>query len=98
MDRRTIVELYLKERNYQQKVFGNYADIKVLNLASFLEFVERYLEKAKVSYTGKWSSDEPAWFKTCAEKEIQSQAPVKTYEYLIKVFTLAGAALEAYLS
>jgi len=94
----TIMELYEKERLYQEKVFGDYENNPALNVASFLNFIEMYLEKAKKSYAEPWTHYEkfPEWFTTCKEHSTQDMAPVKTYEYLIKIMVLAGAALEAY--
>jgi hypothetical protein len=91
-----INELYFKERNYQLCAFGEYENIRSLNLASFLLLIEEYLQKAKKSYTGPWTKELPTWLKSCDEYHLDESAPVETYEELIKVFTLAGAALETY--
>jgi hypothetical protein len=93
-----LFELYKKEREYQKTVFGEYQENPNLNLASFLNFVEEYLDKAKRSYVYDWSSKKPNWFLESKEFVDQGSAPVKTYEHLIKVFALAGAALETFLS
>lgn len=97
MDKQTIIDLYIKEREYQENIFGNYKEDSNLNLASFLEFVEEYLERAKAGYVGKWRRILPPWMKECKESVGEKPAPVDAYEDLIKVFALAGAALETYL-
>ena len=91
-----INDLYFKERNYQLCAFGEYENIRSLNLASFLLLIEEYLQKAKKSYTGPWTKELPPWLAGCDEYHLDDSAPVETYEELIKVFTLAGAALETY--
>lgn len=96
MTRQEVVELYLKERNYEEKVFGKYNKNKSLNLASFLTFLEHYLTRSKKSYCSKWVSKLPTWLRSCREKEEQGTAPATTYEDLIKIMALAGAALESY--
>jgi len=91
------IELYMKEREYQRCIFGNYENEKSLNLGSFLIFIRHYLEKAERGYVGPWITPEkmPSWLKSC--KELQGgSAPVEAYEHLIKVFALAGAALKTY--
>ena len=89
-------DLYSKERAYKLCAFGEYENIRSLNLASFLLLIEEYLQKAKKSYTGPWTRKLPTWLKACDEYHLDDSAPVETYEELIKVFTLAGAALETY--
>lgn len=96
MDQDTLFRLYNIEREYQRRVFGEYSDIKSFNLASFISFLEVTLEKAKHSYVDSWSRDLPPWLLECSESNEQGTAPVRTYEYLIKVMALAGAALETY--
>ena len=91
-----VIELYIKERTYEKLVFGEYNSNKSLNLASFLTFLEQYLKRAKKSYCNKWTSDLPAWLVTCKEEQEQGTAPVESYEDLIKIMALAGAALESY--
>jgi hypothetical protein len=91
-----ISQLYAKERNYQLCAFGEYENIQSLNLASFLLLIEKYLEKAKKSYVGPWTKELPNWLNDCQESFTEGSAPVETYEELIKVFALAGAALETY--
>jgi len=92
----SIHDLYDKERQYECQVFGNYKDISSLSFPSFIIFLEQYIEKAKKAYSGKWDKELPEWLKTCKEFEQHGTAPVKAYEELIKVMTLAGAALETY--
>ena len=96
MTREEIIRLYCKEREYQESVFGNYAHQPALNISSFLGFVEFYLKRAKDAYVGKWKAFLPPWMTSCREASLPGPAPVGTYEDLIKVFALAGAALEAY--
>ena len=91
----TVISIYKRERKYQKYCFGDYTKIDQLNLASFLEFIEEYLSRAKKSYCGRWHDDLPPWMKSCKEIEMGT-APTKVYEELIKVMTLAGAALETY--
>jgi len=88
--------LYEKERDYQLCVFGEYENVESLNLASFLVLIERYLQKAKKSYAGPWSNKLPPWLNTCQEYYNQGTAPIETYEELVKIFALTGAALETY--
>jgi len=96
LTRDEIIRLYCKEREYQERVFGNYANQPALNISSFLGFVEFYLSRAKVAYVDKWKAVLPLWLTSCVESRLPGPAPVGTYEDLIKVFALAGAALEAY--
>jgi hypothetical protein len=91
-----ITEVYLKERQYQKQIFGEYEDDTTLSFSSFLVFIEEYVKKAKKAYSGKWEKDLPPWMNSCKEHESNGYAPVKAYEELIKVFALAGAALETY--
>jgi hypothetical protein len=93
-----VIELYKKEREYQKAVFGDYRNNPSLNLGSFLLFLDNYLNKAKKYYTSRWTSDLPPWLNATKESSIQGTAPVDTYEELIKIMALAGAALEAYTS
>lgn len=92
-----LFELYQKEREYQNKVFGDYTKNPSLNISSFINFIEEYLNKAKKSYVYEWTPNIPPWFLESKETNENKNAPVKTYEYLIKVFALTGAALETYL-
>ena len=92
----TIIDLYRKEREYQKQIFGDYSKSSSLNLASFLTFIEEYIQKAKKNYVGKWSKDLPPWLISCKEHYNQGSAPVDTYAELIKVFALTGAAIEVF--
>lgn len=91
-----ITKLYERERQYQISAFGEYQDIRALNLASFLVFLEKYLERAKAAYAGKWKKELPPWLQMTKEFQLEGSAPVEAYEELIKVMTLAGAALETF--
>ncbi len=95
MDIRGLFELYQREREYQRCCFGEYSDLKSLNFASFLLFIEEYLQKAKKGYSGKWEGQLPQWLMDSTEM-IEGSAPVEAYEQLVKVFALAGAALETF--
>ena len=97
MNRQKIIDLYIKEREYEESVFGNYFENESLNLASFLTFLETYINKAKKTYTNKWSVDKPKWLIECKEEIVQGTSPIQTYEILIKIMALAGAALESYV-
>ena len=91
-----VCELYKKERDYQTSAHGDYNGVESLNLGSFLVLIEHYLNKAKKSYSGPWKQELPDWLSNCRENILEGSAPVEAYEELIKVFTLAGAALETY--
>lgn len=91
-----IKKLYDKEREYERKIFGEYNTNPSLSFPSFILFIEEYVKKAKEAYAGKWQTELPPWLITCVEYENCGSAPVKAYEELIKVLTLAGAALETY--
>lgn len=91
-----VVEIYRKEREYEQSIFGRYEDLKSLNVASFILLLENYIEKMKAAYCGKWDKELPPWLLNCNEFDINKSAPVGVYENLIVIMTLAGAALEAY--
>ena len=95
MNESTLIELYKKERAYQKKCFGEYANVKSLNFASFLEFIEEYLRKAKTAYCGPWNKEIPDWMNNCKELE-EGTAPFEAYAELIKVMALSGAALETF--
>jgi len=97
MDKQTLIDLYVKERKYQETVFGDYKNDPDLSLASFLLFIEEYVLKAKRKFVQKWDKDLPIWMSGCKESTGGKAAPVGAYEDLIKVFALTGAALEAYL-
>jgi hypothetical protein len=91
-----VCNLYQKEREYQKCAHGDYNNVESLNLGSFLILIDHYLEKAKKSYSGPWKQNLPEWLTNCRENVLEGSAPVEAYEELIKVFTLAGAALETY--
>jgi len=91
-----VLELYRKEREYESRLFGDYKEIKSLNVASFLIFIKEYCDKALSAYSGKWDTDIPLWLKDCKELETSGTAPVKAYEEVIKIMALAGAVLETY--
>ena len=95
MESSELFRLYLKERDYQQKIFGSYKDNSKFNIASFLQFIEHYLDKCKESYVDIWTDELPLWLESCKESS-SGTSPAKTYEQLIKLFVLAGAALESY--
>ena len=99
MKKSEVLDLFIKERDYQTSVFGNYQNNPTLNLASFITFLKIYLSKVEKSYTGVWTSaDEfPKWLKGTVESDIGATSPVNSYENLIKLMALAGAALEAYV-
>lgn len=90
-----LFQVYVKEREYQTKIFGEFRENNCLNLASFLLFLESYLKKAIACYSDKWSdvNVKPDWLISCEE---EPTAPILTYENLVKVFALAGAALETF--
>jgi len=92
-----ILEIYQKEREYQRRMFGEYSELRSLNFASFLVFIEKYLQKAKAAYCDQWLPKEkfPRWLKDCEELK-NGTAPVKAYEEVIKIMALAGALLETY--
>ncbi len=96
MDLSNLIALYRKERDYETRVFGEYAEVEALNFASFLLFLKEYVDKALVAYTGKWDTELPPWLVNCKEYHQDGSAPVKAYEEVIKIMALAGAALETY--
>jgi hypothetical protein len=91
-----IIDLYMRERLYEKSLHGNYKDLSQLSLPSFIIFLRRYLEKMEQAYTENWTNERPEWLISCKEFNECGSAPVKAYEELIKLFTLAGAALETY--
>jgi len=95
LDINTLFRLYQKEREYQKCCFGDYKDLKSLNFASFIIFIQSYLDKCKECYSGKWDITPPNWLLNSEEMK-EGSAPVDAYEELIKVFVLAGAALETF--
>jgi len=96
MTRDELIKLYEKERNYQGNIFGEYKNNPSLNLSSFLLFLDNYLQKCKKNYVSKWTVDLPNWLLSTKEYIEQGSCPSDCYEELIKIFTLAGAALESY--
>ena len=62
--------------------------------------IRTYLDKAEKAYVSKWKHEMPDWLIEARERGnvnfSSSPAPVKTYEELIKVFALSGAALKAF--
>ena len=96
MTKQALMALYEKERQYQIKVFGDYKDNPSLNISSFLLFLENYLDKANKLYASKWTNTPPPWLVSSKELVQQGSCPASTYEELIKIFVLAGAALESF--
>jgi hypothetical protein len=96
MNEKAINELYKKERDYERSVFGEYKDDPSLSFPSFLIFLEKYVQKAKAAYSGKWDKELPPWLNDCIEYHNGGVAPVEAYAEIIKVMALAGAALETY--
>jgi hypothetical protein len=99
MDRETIWELYKKEREYEETIFGDYSIDPALNVASLLLIIETYLDKAKQAYVSNWVHELPDWLISAKENDHGkkvSTVPVGAYEELIKVHALSGAALEAF--
>lgn len=86
--------LDIKEREYQEKMFGRFEDDKSLNTASFLIFLKDYINRALEAYTRKWTSEKPEHIITCKEFELHGVGPFKTYDELIKIRALAGVPLE----
>ncbi len=99
MTRNDIIELFLKERDYEKSVFGEYRNLPELSFPSFLIFLKQYIDKALEAYTEKWDTELPPWLRSCSERNSSTPtaaAPVKAYEEVIKIMALAGAALETY--
>lgn len=100
-----LFDLYCKERDYQRSIFGSYSSKKVLNISSFISFLEHYVKECNDNYCEPWVDlNDPIlqdnmlkWFKSSIEMEMQGAAPILVYETLIKIFALSGAALETYL-
>ncbi len=92
-----VIAIYLKEREYQRRVFGDYKDLP-LNLASFLLLHREYLRKAETMYAQNWVNDIPPWLLGCNELTSQGSAPIQTYQAIIKNFALHGAAIETLTS
>ena len=95
MNKQNLVNLLLKELDYQETIFGDYSKDENLNVASLILIIEEYLEKSKKAYVSKWKHERPEWL-VKSKEGINGPAPVATYEYLIKTFALAGAALKAF--
>jgi len=96
-----VIQIYLKEREYEKEVFGDYKDLPELSFPSFLIFLKQYIDKALEAYTGKWDNELPPWLEGCremgdCEKPQMGSAPVKAYEEVIKIMALSGAALETF--
>ena len=95
-DKEKLFELYLREREYQRLMFGDYKNDKSLTFSSFIVFLQEYMKSLSFEYTKNWKRILPTWLKSCKEFENHRVAPVTAYEELIKIFALAGAALETY--
>ena len=91
-----IFELYKVEREYQKQNFGNYSKNPSLSFSTFIVFLDHYLTKIKKEYTESWIEELPDWLRECKEFNQQETAPVGAYKELVKLFALAGAALESY--
>lgn len=100
MKKEELIDLYQKERSYQTEIFGEYKNNPSLNLGSFILFLDAYVQKAKKYYVSKWDKEEetPKWLLSSRELFDQGSCPSDCYQELVKIFTIAGAALEAYLS
>jgi len=98
LEQSEIIKLFIKERDYETCVFGDYKNDPTLNLASFITFLKIYLNRVEKAYTGVWSPREkfPDWLKNTDESKNGGNGPIEAYENLIKLMALAGAALEAY--
>ena len=91
-----VMKLYQKERDYQKRVFGEYKNNPSLNVGSFLLFLDNYINKAKKYYASRWTDTPPSWLINSREGALQGTCPADSYEELIKIMALAGAALESY--
>lgn len=94
-----LFKLYIKERDYETSIFGEYKDDPNYNVASFLSFLRKYLDHADRAYAEKWQYEHPSWLRNTKESVSTGDpkpAPVETYESLIKLFVMAGAALETF--
>ena len=98
MSLQTTFDLVAKEMDYQKRVFGDYSDLKALNLASHLIFQENYLNRAKNAYVQRWDSIVPPWMGNCRELQMQSSAPVLSYEAIIKNAALHLSCLKSNLN
>ena len=97
MGMNNVLDLYIKEREYEERIFGSYEKNQSLNLASFILFLENYISRARKSYTEKWTSELPEWILSSKENILNGSTPVETYECLVKIMALAGAALESFI-
>ena len=81
MNQSNLIELFIKERDYELGIFGDYQNNPALNLASFITFLKIYLDKVEKSYAGVWSTKDefPDWLKDTAESKVGQSAPVKAY-------------------
>ena len=52
-----VIQIYLKEREYERSVFGDYQNLPELSFPSFLIFLREYVDKAISAYTGKWDKE-----------------------------------------
>ena len=91
-----LFQLYLREREYQRQVFGEYSK-SPLNVASFLILHQEYTKKAQSLYIQQWDHSLPPWLLNTIEFSQQGSAPVKTYQEIIKNFALHGACLETFI-
>ena len=91
-----LFKLYLREREHQRRVFGEYHTESPLNLASFLILHGEYTRKAKHLYVQQWDKRLPPWLLNTVEHAQQGSAPVRTYQEIIKNFALHGACLETF--
>lgn len=93
-----VIKLYIKEREYERKAFGEYKHIKALSFPSFLLFLKDYIDRAIKSYTGPWAgpNDRPEWLNYSMELDTGLNTPSEAYANVIKIMALAGAALETY--
>ena len=98
METSDLLELYIKERDYQTLVFGDYSMSPALNFGTFILFMDEYMDKIKKAYVDKWDKELPDWLLNSKEYVQGKSAPVEAYEHLIKLMALAGAALEIYTS
>lgn len=98
MTKEQLIKLYEKERDYQNNIFGEYKNNPSLNLGSFLLFLDNYLQKCKKYYVSKWTDELPPWMLSSREYSEQGSCPADSFEELIKIFALAGAALESYVA
>ena len=91
MNQDKIFELYIKEREYQKEIFGDFKDNPTLNLASFLILVDKYLKKATNSYLDKWHSNLPDWLLSCKECEQQNTTGAEPDVAVAPMIVVGGA-------